>query len=173
MTLGQSSSIGGSISQKKIELFGQTWTGRKSKAWCESFLKDVTISYRSKPNGELKNHTVKFHRKLEGNLQGLFKELANHPDYYIHEFSTYDYRNVVGSSTPKLSNHSYGIAFDLNPHYNPYIKNGVVKGGANIYNSTLSMRSSSNWVVQTCAKYGFGWGGWYKDYMHFSYFDGR
>ena len=76
-----------------------------------SFLKDVTISYRSKPNGELKNHTVKFHRKLEGNLQGLFKELANHPDFYIHEFGTYDYRNVVGSSTPKLSNHSYGIAY--------------------------------------------------------------
>ena len=173
MTMGQSSSIGGSISQKKIELFGQTWTGRKSKAWCESFLKDVTISYRSKPNVELENHTVKFHRKLEGNLQGLFNELATHKDFYIHEFSTYDYRNVVGSSTPKLSNHSYGIAFDLNPHYNPYIKNGVVKGGANIYDSTLSMRSSSNWVVQTCAKYGFGWGGWYKDYMHFSYFDGR
>lgn len=172
-TIGSTASGSGNISQKKIELFGETWTGKKPKAWCESFLKNVTISYRSQSNGELKQHTVLFHRKLEGNLQGLFNELAKHPKFYVHSFGTYSYRNVVGSSTPKLSNHSYGIAFDLNPHYNPYIKNGVVKGGANIYNSILSMRDKSNWIVQTCAKYGFGWGGWYKDYMHFSYFDGR
>ena len=172
-TIGSTASGSGNISQKKIELFGETWTGKKPKAWCESFLKNVTISYRSQSNGELKQHTVLFHRKLEGNLQGLFNELAKHPEFYVHSFGTYSYRNVVGSSTPKLSNHSYGIAFDLNPHYNPYIKNGVVKGGANIYNSILSMRDKSNWIVQTCAKYGFGWGGWYKDYMHFSYFDGR
>lgn len=172
-TIGSTASGSGNISQKKIELFGETWTGKKPKAWCESFLKNVTISYRSQSNGELKQHTVLFHRKLEGNLQGLFNELATHKEFYVHSFGTYSYRNVVGSSTPKLSNHSYGIAFDLNPHYNPYIKNGVVKGGANIYNSILSMRDKSNWIVQTCAKYGFGWGGWYKDYMHFSYFDGR
>lgn len=172
-TIGSTASGSGNISQKKIELFGETWTGKKPKAWCESFLKNVTISYRSQSNGELKQHTVLFHRKLEGNLQGLFNELAKHPEFYVHSFGTYSYRNVVGSSTPKLSNHSYGIAFDLNPHYNPYIKNGVVKGGANIYNSILSMRDKSNWIVQTCAKYGFGWGGWYKDYMHFSYFNGR
>ena len=171
-TVGASSSVGGSISQKKIELFGESWNGIKPRSWCESFLKNITVMYRETLSGTVTPHTVKFHRKLEGNLQNVFNELAKDEKFYVKEIGTYSYRRVVGNPN-RLSNHSYGIAIDVNPQYNPYIKNGKVLGGHNEYDKDLSMRDSSNKVVKTFAKYGFGWGGSYKDYMHFSYFDGR
>ena len=86
--------------------------------------------------------------------------------------STYDYRPVVGKPN-RWSNHSYGVAIDVNPQCNPYINNGKVTSGKDVFDKNLSMRDSSNYIVKTFAKYGFGWGGSYKDYMHFSYFDGR
>lgn len=171
-TVGMSSSVGGSKSKKQVELFGESWSGSKPKSWCESFLKDVTIRYRETKGGPVTDHKVRFHRKLEGNLQNVFNELAQDPTFYVKEIGTYSYRHVVGNPN-RLSNHSYGIAIDVNPQCNPYIKNGIVKGGRNVFDSDLSMRSSSNKVVRAFAKYGFGWGGSYKDYMHFSYFDGR
>lgn len=171
-TVGASSSTGGSISQKKIELFGESWNGIKPRSWCESFLKNITVMYRTTKEGPVTPHTLKFHRKLEGNLQNVFNELAKDEKFYVKEIGTYSYRRVVGNPN-RLSNHSYGIAIDVNPQYNPYIKNGKVLGGHNEYDQDLSIRSSSDKIVKIFAKYGFGWGGTYKDYMHFSYFDGR
>ena len=171
-TVGASSSTGGSISQKKIELFGESWNGIKPRSWCENFLKNITVMYRTTKGGAVTPHTLKFHRKLEGNLQNVFNELAKDPTFYVKEIGTYSYRRVVGNPN-RLSNHSYGIAIDVNPQCNPYIKNGKVLGGHNVYDQDLSIRSSSDKVVRAFAKYGFGWGGSYKDYMHFSYFDGR
>ena len=105
-------------------------------------------------------------------MQNVFNEHDKAETFYVKEIGTYSYRRVVGNPN-RLSNHSYGIAIDVNPQCNPYIKNGKVLGGHNVYDKYLSMRDSSNKVVKTFAKYGFGWGGSYKDYMHFSYFDGR
>lgn len=170
-TMGSSSSVGGSIEKKKIELFGESWSGSKPKQWCESFLKQVEIKYRTSRGGALETHKVRFHKKLEGNLQAVFNELANLNGFYVENIGTYSYRNVIGKS--KLSNHSYGIALDLNTNYNPYYRNGKIVSGGGKTDQLLSMRSQSNEIVKIFARHGFGWGGSYKDYMHFSYFDGH
>lgn len=89
--------------------------------------------------------------------------------------SAFCYREIVGSK--KISNHGYGVAIDINPVQNPYVKNNIVspesgreyldrenirKGmiikGDNCYNAFISR--------------GWEWGGEWKslkDYQHFEF----
>lgn len=83
--------------------------------------------------------------------------------------SAYNYRFVVNSK--KLSNHSYGMAIDINPLYNPmiikdkrYPKNGVYS------KENIGTITPDSPVVKIFKKYGWKWGGDYKslkDYQHF------
>lgn len=84
--------------------------------------------------------------------------------------SAFNYRNVAGSRS--LSKHAYGFAIDINPLYNPYIKNKVTLpiGAKYIQHrpGTLTRKSS---VVKTFLRLGWVWGGdWktLKDYQHFA-----
>lgn len=91
--------------------------------------------------------------------------------------SAFNYRMIDGSTL--LSNHSQGLAIDINPLYNPYIK--TVNGNLRILppeGAPYVDRSSNNPYMihkgdicyQTFLKYGFTWGGdWEtsKDYQHF------
>ena len=89
--------------------------------------------------------------------------------------SAFNYRAVTGSKT--LSLHSYGLAVDVNPLFNPYMKS----------DGSFSPANASDYVDRTrdfpgkidhgdlCYKlfiqYGWSWGGdWSgpKDYQHFS-----
>ena len=179
-TIGNIASGNGSVRQKKIELFGESWnskTEHKSSEWVSQFLKTVTLKCRRRSYGPLEEIKVQFHKKLEGNLQSIFNELAEHPEFYVKDYSAYRKdSNIAGSSTQ--SNHAYGVAFDLNTHENPrFYNNGttIPDRDINFNDPILSMKDNSNWIVKIWAKYGFGWGGNYrydKDYMHFSYFNG-
>ena len=177
-TIGNVASGNGSIRQKMIELFGESWDRtkvKKSEEWVSQFLKVVTFKCRTRPNGPLVERQVTCHKKLEGNIQGVFNELAEHPEFYVKKFGGYAFRNIAGSSTQ--SNHAYGVAFDLNEDQNPQIKrNGTrIPRNGKLNDPVLSMKDNSNWIVQVWARHGFGWGGNYrydKDYMHFSYFNG-
>lgn len=83
--------------------------------------------------------------------------------------SSYNYRVVA--NTTKLSNHSYGMAIDINPLYNPmiikdkrYPKNGVYS------KENIGTITPDSPVVKIFKKYGWKWGGDYKslkDYQHF------
>lgn len=91
--------------------------------------------------------------------------------------SAFNYRPMVGSNT--LSKHSRGLAIDINPRYNPYVKqkNGVVTilpDNAKDY----IIRDDSNpyYILENDILYqafisrGFTWGGSWnslKDYQHF------
>ena len=74
------------------------------------------------------------------------------------------------------SEHAYGLAIDLNPFHNPYVKGDLVLpelSSAYVDSSRgvpgMVIRDSA--PVQAFAEIGWGWGGnWesYKDWMHFS-----
>lgn len=94
--------------------------------------------------------------------------------------SAFNYRNIVG--TDKLSNHALGMAVDINPLYNPYLRCG--KDGSMICDPPAAIDyidrdKCFDHKIDHCdlaynlfTKYGFSWGGdWvdYKDYQHFEY----
>ncbi|MEG1362725.1 MAG: M15 family metallopeptidase [Lachnospiraceae bacterium] len=91
--------------------------------------------------------------------------------------SCFNYRRVANSST--LSNHAKGLAIDINPLYNPYvrIRNGkthVEPASALLYvdrNASFSYKiTEDDLCCKLFKQYGFTWGGdWTscKDYQHF------
>lgn len=84
--------------------------------------------------------------------------------------SAFNYRKIAG--TDKLSLHSYGFAFDLNPRINPYIVEGKVTQPRNgSYNTEVpGTLYSGHPIVEFMKQRGWEWGGdWtkYQDYQHF------
>jgi len=93
--------------------------------------------------------------------------------------SCFNYRKIAGSD--KLSNHSFGLALDINPLYNPYVKRTKTK-------TVISPETAADYAdrtrpfphkidkddlaYQAFTEQGFFWGGsWIsvKDYQHFEY----
>ncbi|MDD5936876.1 MAG: M15 family metallopeptidase [Clostridiales bacterium] len=91
--------------------------------------------------------------------------------------SSFNYRMVEG--TTKLSNHAYGLAIDINPLYNPYVRtidgkeNIVPENGTEYANRDVDCEyyiKKDDIIYQAFIKRGFTWGGdWTssKDYQHF------
>jgi hypothetical protein len=87
-------------------------------------------------------------------------------------------RPAVGSSS--WSQHAYGLAIDVNPFHNPYLKGDLVLPElASVYTDREDVRPGmvfeGDVVTEAFADMGWGWGGnWstLKDWMHFS-FTGR
>lgn len=95
--------------------------------------------------------------------------------------SAFNYREIAFEHV--LSKHSYGTAIDINPLYNPYIKNVdgkkvVLPESASLYEDRQIQHpyyiKKGDICYTTFLKYGFTWGGdWVdsKDYQHFEYLD--
>lgn len=95
--------------------------------------------------------------------------------------SAFNYRKIAGKN--KLSNHAYGLAIDINPRINPYITSkGVAPSNGKVYKNRNKktckgkyadyMISEKSKIVKIFKKYGFSWGGDWKnskDYQHFEY----
>lgn len=83
--------------------------------------------------------------------------------------SGFNYRFISGSRV--ISNHASGLAIDINPRLNPYIKNGVSSPNDCQYDTTKSGTiCSTSLLVQEFKQRGWQWGGdWksLKDYQHF------
>ena len=92
--------------------------------------------------------------------------------------SAFNYRMISG--TNKLSNHSYGMAIDINPLYNPYVR--TAKDGTILCSPENAIEyadrekefsykiNHDDLCYKVFKKYGFDWGGdWNskKDYQHF------
>ena len=99
----------------------------------------------------------------------------------VNNTSAFCYRTVTGSST-NLSNHAYGLAIDLNPLENPYVRfdgdgyGSSAHANAQAYNNNRSSAEMPHVIdhedlaFQLFAQHGFTWGGdWNnpKDYQHF------
>lgn len=92
--------------------------------------------------------------------------------------SSFNYRVVAGST--KLSNHARGLAIDVNPLYNPYVKkqkDGSLyvspKEGTKYANRKADFPykiDENDLLYKEFIKHGFTWGGAWKtmqDYQHF------
>ncbi|KRF19992.1 hypothetical protein ASG90_19905 [Nocardioides sp. Soil797] len=83
-------------------------------------------------------------------------------------------RATTGGSS--YSQHAYGLAIDLNPFQNPYLKGDLVLpelAGSYLDRGDVrpGMITASGPVVRAFARIGWGWGGAWsslKDYQHFS-----
>lgn len=83
--------------------------------------------------------------------------------------SAFNYRFISGSRV--ISNHAAGLAIDINPALNPYIKNGSSLPENCIYDTTKAGTIlSDSELVKEFKRRGWQWGGdWksLKDYQHF------
>ncbi len=83
--------------------------------------------------------------------------------------SAFNYRFISG--TRVISNHASGLAIDINPMMNPYIKNGISLPEKCVYDTIKAGTiSSGSQLVKEFKQRGWQWGGdWksLKDYQHF------
>ena len=107
------------------------------------------------------------HKKLEPEIRLIFDEMMKVKNFRIKpDVDSYEWR-LTESGTGRMSQHSYGVAIDINPDDNP----ATYTGGS--YNPGGNYFSITDEIVQIWKKHGFYWGGdwngYYKDYMHFTY----
>lgn len=102
------------------------------------------------------------------------EEVDDPPTGDFNETGSFVCRAAVGSSN--WSAHAYGLAVDINPFHNPYVKDDLVipelaSAYADRDNAKVGMIFPGDVVTQAFADIGWGWGGdWntLKDWMHFS-----
>jgi hypothetical protein len=102
------------------------------------------------------------------------EEIDAHPTGDWNDTTSFVCRPAVGSQN--WSQHAYGLAVDINPFHNPYLKNDLVLPElATAYlerdDARPGMVFAGDVVTEAFAEIGFGWGGnWrsLKDWMHFS-----
>ncbi|HLG32854.1 MAG TPA: M15 family metallopeptidase [Ignavibacteriaceae bacterium] len=83
--------------------------------------------------------------------------------------SSFNFRFVSGSRI--LSKHANGLAIDINPKLNPYVKKGKMIPANAVYDSTsVGTLTQNSELVKEFKRRGWSWGGdWksLKDYQHF------
>lgn len=101
-------------------------------------------------------------------------EIDDHPTGDWNETTSFVCRPAVGSSN--WSQHAFGLAIDLNPFHNPYLKGDlVIPELALAYTDRDHVRPGmifdGDVAVEAFAEIGWTWGGHWntlKDWMHFS-----
>lgn len=128
------------------------------------------------------------HRELENDVRAIFAHLyrAEFPIARMMPISVFDwddevsmrmnntsgfnYRYIAGSNPPKLSQHAYGRAIDINPWLNPQLKAGIPSPrGARYDPSRPGTIAENSIIVQLFRERGWDWGGEWPDpdYQHF------
>lgn len=159
----------GSPSTAKVkEMFGEFQFQRKNGGeikilgnWTAQNIVEVEIKQLKGIEGAPKNGKIRFHKKGERQIRELFNEIERQglKDLLISWAGSFYPRMVRGSST-KLSNHSWGTAFDINAPQN-WLGEKPAPIGA---------KGSLLKIVPIANSFGFFWGGHYQsrlDGMHF------
>ncbi len=164
-----------------------------SKSKAPSFVVDslilLNVNYFGFDNKIHKGQVI-VNKKCRNSIRTIFNELMNirFPIYSVkpisffewndslsmaqNNTSSFNYRTVDGTS--KMSDHAYGLAIDINPLLNPYIKENYFSKPINaVYDTTApgTIHTNSE-VVKIFKKHGWKWGGDFyniKDYQHFYY----
>ena len=134
---------------------------------CRNYLTTIKIEILDK-NGKASTASLTCHKKLASSIQAAYREMKS-KGFRAYDNGCYNWRNMTGSSS--MSNHAFGIAIDINPAYNPYVKGN----SSSTWKNAPSYYKIDGEIVSIWKKYGFFWGGDYsgiKDYMHFEYIDG-
>lgn len=138
-------------------------------------------------DGTLRRGQLVAHREVADELSRIFAELlalrfpirkmipvsfyewSDDTSMADNNTSAFNYRVIYG--TTRLSNHSYGLALDINPALNPYhaADGTVFPPGAKYVPEIAGTLKADGEVVALFARYGWEWGGtWeHKDWQHF------
>ena len=155
-----------------------------------SDLRYLTISHIDRKGREHVGELV-CNKRIASDLIDIFRQLyeARYPIERMELIDNYDaddersmtanntscfcYRTV--SNTKVLSKHAQGLAVDINPCYNPYVKGDVVQPKGSRAYTKRSRRfpykiRRDDLLCRLFREHGFQWGGdWHslKDYQHF------
>lgn len=123
----------------------------------------------SKTEKYTKTIDLTVHKNLADTVQALFREIYEQPEQFCFNY-------VSGYRFADKSEHTPGLAIDVNPEQNYYCDpegNALVGKHFDPENDPYSFAVDGK-VQQIFEKYGFTrgiyWRSGYKDYMHFSYF---
>ena len=190
------------ISKIDDELFARI-DGKSFKKNCTlpvSDLRYLTLLHKNL-NGDTLNGEMICNVKIAESLIDIFQKLyeASYPIEKIHLIDEYDADDELSmrdnnsscfnfryvSNTTRISKHGYGLAVDINPRYNPYIKFVDGKKSVEPANGLEYEDRTKSYPYKIeeddlCCKlfveHGFLWGGncWEdeKDYQHFFIPDG-
>jgi hypothetical protein len=127
-------------------------------------IRNITTFIPTHP-GDLPFKSMRVHKLLVPQLTALFDEWYNDGLYkYILSYAGAFYPRRIDAARKKLSNHSWGTAFDINSEYNRRGQRPAPKGEkGSVYN-----------LVPAAVKHGFTWGGvWVNnpDGMHFEAYE--
>jgi hypothetical protein len=101
---------------------------------------------------------VRCHRLVANQLIGLFQAFEDKGLMkYILSWQGMFYPRFMRKQYGKLSNHAWGTAFDINAEWN----------GLGVTPALVGEKGSVRLLVETALEFGFYWGGWFKDGMHF------
>ena len=113
------------------------------------------------------NFRFTLHKDLVEEVQEIYKELKQLGVKLTKCQGHFNYRKIIksdGTFGNALSMHALGCAIDLNHDLNAYNDRKYKED-----NTTLGIvRTYNSPIVQVFARHGWGWGGRYGDYMHFS-----
>lgn len=131
----------------------------------EADAKMATINITAYPG-----RTITVHKDLINEVQGIFKELKKAGVNLNEYIGGYNYRAIKNKKHPGskiLSMHALGCAIDINYNINGFVMNGkpLISGDDTANGKVRTLNSP---IVHAFSKYGWGWGGRYGDYMHFS-----
>ena len=155
------------------------------------YLRLIKVWYYSY-DGEIHEGQLVVHRHIRPQVKAIFGELLRHRipiakvvpivsyewdderSMQDNATSCYNWRTIPG--TDRLSLHALGLAIDINPLWNPWIKGELVQpAGARYDPSVPGTLTANSLIVQIFKKYGFDWAGdWYQehglvDYQHFGF----
>lgn len=123
--------------------------------------------------GKKRTMNLTVHVKLAAEFKAIFEDMVK-AKFRIKSSATcaYVWKNIIGTGT--VSQHSYGLAIDINWNDNPcfYNTNVDVTKGYGGYQPGKNRFSVTQKVINIWKAHGFYWGGdWSgkKDTMHFSY----
>jgi hypothetical protein len=157
---------------------GQCMMSFRSESTARGYMHNIPIQvWRMTGNGQRQSHStsIELQACLVSKTKAAFEAIYNDPNKPpINSIGGFTWRNIQGTRT--LSNHSFGLAIDLNPDQNGMYERGrITAGGAwrpcpSSGCSPLSFPANGT-VVRAFKAQGMGWGGEWrskKDYMHFS-----
>ncbi len=155
----------------------------KAKSIIDRDIVKVNVEYIDFDGNE-NSGIMEVHKDVESEVKSIFKEIKelNFPIFQIktvdnynyddeesvkaNNSSAYNFRFVAG--TTKLSDHAIGLAIDINPVQNPWLHTSAL----NLFPYVESAKGTivkNDVVVKIFEKYGWSWGGNWKnpDYQHF------
>lgn len=157
----QAYSIGSGTRADVIRALGFSNNPTKEECWKAM----RTIELNAYPGRKI---TV--HHLLVDEVQNIFSDLKSlnvNLNQYIGGFVYRTINNPKHPGSTTLSMHSFGCAIDINYNLNPFVGGGKpLKSGDDTTRGII--RTYDSPIVKAFARHGWGWGGRYGDYMHFS-----